>query len=383
MIPGTEVTTYHGHYNSIGSSAFPDFRGGPVIDQAGTQLAPTVLPASQLPALEAGGGWTQVNHPTIFPGAPTLCRGCPWDWTDAETDYSHVDAIELQTGPADIGTSQNPFTKTAIAFYEARLAQGFHIAAVGSSDSHQADKTDITTAPIGRATTVVHATELSQPAVVQGIRDDHTYVKFYGNDGPDIRVAAHSPGAPDATIGDTIAGPELGLEVEVLRAGAGATRAGSYDLELVRDGTVVDKVAIASDDFTHTFTAPDPARYSVQVVREAADVDRYEVYSSPVWFGSAENLTLGKLKLNKRKGTATLTATVAHPGQLKLKGKSLKSSKKTAAAAGKVKLSVKPKGKLARKLRDKGKAKVKAKVTFTPTGGEADHAAKKLKLKRK
>ena len=383
MIPGTEVTTYHGHYNSIGSSAFPDFRGGPVIDQTGTQLAPTVLPASQLAALQAGGGWTQVNHPTIFPGAPSLCRGCPWDWTDGETDYSHVDAIELQTGPADIGTSQNPFTKTAIAFYEARLAQGFHIAAVGSSDSHQADQTDITTAPIGRATTVVHAAELSRPAVVQGIRDDHTYVKFYGNDGPDIRVTAHSPGAPDATIGDTIAGPELGLEVEVLRAGAGAARPGSYDLELVKDGAVVDKVAIASDDFTHTFTATDPARYSVEVVREAADVDRYEVYSSPVWFEAAENLSLGKLKLNKRKGTATLTATVAHPGQLKLKGKSLKASKKTAAAAGKVKLSVKPKGKLARKLRDTGKAKVKAKVTFTPTGGEADVAAKKLKLKRK
>ena len=48
-----------------------------------------------------------------------------------------------------------------------------------------------------------------------------------------------------------------------------------------------------------------------------------------------------------------------------------------------MKLSVKPKGKLARKLRDTGKAKVKAKVTFTPTGGEADVAAKKLKLKRK
>ncbi len=120
----------------------------------------------------------------------------------------------------------------------------------------------------------------------------------------------------------------------MLRAGAGATRAGSYDLELVRDGTVVDKVAIASDDFTHTFTAPDPARYSVEVVREAADVDRYEVYSSPVWFESAENLTLGKLKLNKRKGTATLTATVAHPGQLKLKGKSLKSLEEDGRCGG-------------------------------------------------
>ena len=229
----------------------------------------------------------------------------------------------------------------------------------------------------------MHATELSHPAVVQGIRDDHTYVKFYGNDGPDIRVTAHSPGAPDATIGDTIAGPELGLEVEVLRAGAGAARPGTYDLVLIKDGTAVDKVAISSDDFTHTFTVPDPARYSVEVLRRAPDVDRYEVYSSPVWFESADNLSLGKLKLNKRKGTATLTANVAHPGRLKLKGKNLKSSKKTANAAGKVKLSVKPKGKLARKLRDEGKAKVKAKVTFTPTGGEADVAAKKLKLKRR
>ena len=31
VIPGTEVTTYHGHYNSIGSTGFADFRGGPVL----------------------------------------------------------------------------------------------------------------------------------------------------------------------------------------------------------------------------------------------------------------------------------------------------------------------------------------------------------------
>ena len=44
----------------------------------------------------------------------------------------------------------------------------------------------------------------------QGIRDDHTYVKPYGNDGPDIRVTARSPGAPNATLGDTISGPRAG-----------------------------------------------------------------------------------------------------------------------------------------------------------------------------
>ena len=30
IIPGTEVTTYRGHYNNIGSASFADFRGGPV-----------------------------------------------------------------------------------------------------------------------------------------------------------------------------------------------------------------------------------------------------------------------------------------------------------------------------------------------------------------
>ena len=30
IIPGTEVTTYKGHYNNQGSSYFADFRGGPV-----------------------------------------------------------------------------------------------------------------------------------------------------------------------------------------------------------------------------------------------------------------------------------------------------------------------------------------------------------------
>ena len=271
VIPGTEVTTYHGHYNSIGSSAFPDFRGGRVLAYPSMEeLAPATVPASQLAPLRAAGGWTQINHPTIFPGAPTVCRGCPWDWTMPRPTTRSVDAIEVQTGPADIGATQNPFTKTAIAFYEARLATGAHIAAVGSSDSHQADQADVTSAPIGRAATVVYASELSKPAIVQGIRDDHTYVKPYGNDGPDIRVTARSPGAPNATLGDTISGPELGLEVQVLRAGPGATRPGTYFLELLRNGTAIDRVTIAGDDFTHDFAATEAGRYSIQVLREAA-----------------------------------------------------------------------------------------------------------------
>ena len=54
--------------------------------------------------VHAAGGFTQINHPTIFPSTDPFfqqfCRGCPWDYTDAETDYSSVDAIEVNTGPA-------------------------------------------------------------------------------------------------------------------------------------------------------------------------------------------------------------------------------------------------------------------------------------------
>ena len=73
---------------------------------------------------------------------------------------------------------------------------------------------------------------------------------------------------------------------------------------------------------------------------------------------------------------------VAGPGAVSLKAKNVKTSKKTASAAGTVKLKVTPKGKLKRKLADKGKAKVKAKISFAPTGGETATATKKLKLKR-
>ncbi len=172
IIPGTEVTTYKGHYNNIGSSTFADFRGGPIYQRKPNgdleKVTDGIAPASQFGPIQASGGWTQINHPTVLGGS--VCRGCPWDYTDAETDFSKVDAIEVQNGAADFGpppvpTVPSPFTATAIAFYERALATGAHIAAVGSSDAH---KTNEPGAVIGQATTVVGATDLSRAAIVAG-----------------------------------------------------------------------------------------------------------------------------------------------------------------------------------------------------------------------
>ena len=98
----------------------------------------------------------------------------------------------------------------------------------------------------------------------------------------------------------------------------------------------------------------------------------------------------GKVKLNKRKGTATLTVIVPDPGSVALLGsKKVRGASRAASAAGTVTLALKLKGKakkklarLARKGLKPARVKLKVAVSFTPTGGTAATQTKKLSLVR-
>jgi hypothetical protein len=74
ILRGEEVTTYHGHTNNIASGVEPDYRTGPLYErQANGSL--TLLRAAQpvskiFDTVNAAGGITQINHPTIFPAGP-------------------------------------------------------------------------------------------------------------------------------------------------------------------------------------------------------------------------------------------------------------------------------------------------------------------------
>ena len=390
IIPGTEVTTYTGHYNEQGSSALADYRGGPVyrlepgFPATLVKTQDAVVPSSQFALIGDADGWTQINHPTIFPDAPTVCRGCPWDYSELETDFELVDAIEVQTGPAELGTAVNPFTETAIGFYEDALASGAHIAAVGSSDSHQADQFSVTSAPIGRASTVVYADRLTKAAIEEGIRDDHTYVKVAGSDGPDIRLSGRSPEGSTVTIGDSLSGPVAILNARVLGAGPGAARPGAHQLRLLRDGAPIASVAVAGDEFAHTFEVTESGRYSLEVVRQASGGERIEVYSSPIWFERVEpsnEFRFGKLR-RKPNGAAKLTVEIPGPGKLTLTGKGLRKDRREPNRAGKFKLSLRPKGSLKRKLAGRGRARVKVKVAYRPDYGARNDRRKRVKLVR-
>ena len=88
-------------------------------------------------------------------------------------------------------------------------------------------------------------------------------------------------------------------------------------------------------------------------------------------FGPPPNkFSFGKLKPNKKKGTATLQVKVPAAGKVELLGsKTAKATKKTIADKGTVVLTIKAKGKALKQLKKKGKTRLSVKVKYSPTGG--------------
>ena len=135
-------------------------------------------------------------------------------------------------------------------------------------------------------------------------------------------------------------------------------------------------------DRTHVYW-----RSGFEIGRARLDGDRanHEFIGTPIGScGVAVDglpFSFGKLKRNRKRGTAKLTVNVPGPGELELaKTRKVKRAKERAKAQGKVKLRVKPRAKATKSLERRGKAKVKAKVTFVPDEGEGGTQTKRLKL---
>ncbi|MGI8512000.1 MAG: CehA/McbA family metallohydrolase [Solirubrobacteraceae bacterium] len=302
IMRSAEVITYRGHINNHGSATYVDHRTGPVLERQQSSGAlvtrRAARPASAVfDAIHAAGGFTQINHPKIFPSEvppfALFCRGCSWSYPAADTNYAKVDAIEIATGPGglqdpDLGLGPNPFTPLAIQYYEDALATGAKIAAVGSSDSHHAGETGggtadaVTQSPIGQATTVVYADELSEKGVQRAVQAGHTYVKVFGNDEPDLRFEAQPTGGtgPPAIFGDTVKAASATFTARVLGAGDG-----EHQLLVIKDGAPLLSVPVpvASNDFALPFRSVGPGRYRLQLQRGSTIV----AVGSPIYLEAA------------------------------------------------------------------------------------------------
>ncbi|HZZ31762.1 MAG TPA: CehA/McbA family metallohydrolase [Phenylobacterium sp.] len=237
LIPGREITTFWGHANVWGPIAPMDF-------QLGSARAP-VLAAIQ-GQVEKAGGLISINHP----GQPSgeACMGC--GWTAKDTDFSRIQAVEVVNGGALRLPGGAESVISGIPFWEARLNAGFRITAVGGSDNHDLDLKPESRSGIGYPTTVVHAAELSQPAILAAIRAGHVFVDITGSHDKGLEVTATS-GGRTAEMGDALAAPagaSVRITVHVRHAAGGS-------LSLAADGPKpkLSDATLPGDEETRSF----------------------------------------------------------------------------------------------------------------------------------
>lgn len=108
---------------------------------------------------------------------------------------------------------------------------------------------------------------------------------------------------------------------------------------------------------------------------DGADIGAVELQPSSAF-------KLGKLKRNKKKGTAKQVVILPLPdaGSVTIKGKGLKTKTRQVTGAAQIKLPVIAKGKKRRALSRNGKAKLKAQISYQPVGNALSTLKKKLKL---
>jgi MYXO-CTERM domain-containing protein len=234
LLRGAEITTYAGHGNAVGISAYVDHRigyqnrtiGG-VLDDVAAQNAIFI-----------------VNHPKLDLGE--ACIGCAWNHPD--TDWSKVAGIEIITGNWDVSVSS--FVPQAIAMWDGLLDQGFRIAAIGGSDDHTAGKsTGITASKVGNPTTRVLADNLSEAAIIDAIRHGRTSVQLRGPDDPLVDVTMDTADGGTAQIGDQVDGVDHATFTVHITGGDGMFA------ELWRNGVMLEPhQRVVGNDATLTFS---------------------------------------------------------------------------------------------------------------------------------
>jgi hypothetical protein len=272
LIPGREVTTFQGHANVFGPTAPLDF-------QLGSKRAPTL--AAIQAEVEKAGGLMSINHPALPSGE--LCMGC--GWTVKDTDFTRIQAIEAVNGGALAQSGGVDGLFSGIPFWEARLDAGQRIAAIGGSDNHDATLDPAKPGAVGFPTTVVHAAELSQPAILAAIRAGHVFVDLTGSRDRRLEVTATS-GGKTAEMGDAIAAPAgqpLTITIRVANAAGGS-------LSLVGNGPKpkLANATLTGADETRSFTvAGDGRRHWLRVDVRGPD-SRLWLLGNPIYLNARE-----------------------------------------------------------------------------------------------
>jgi hypothetical protein len=208
LIPGREMTTFEGHINFLGTTDFVDFRlGSADVPDMNTLLSR----ADRLGAL------TSINHPLAPSGE--ICLGCGWT-PAAKVDMHRLTAVEAVNGGSELhGLSDLPF-------WNRELSDGCRLTGIGGSDNHRPFAGLDQIGSVGSPTTVVYASELSTPAILDGIRAGHVFIDTMGTRDRLLELTAQAEGR-QARAGDLIEvrqGETVEFRMKVTSAEGGRVR---------------------------------------------------------------------------------------------------------------------------------------------------------------
>lgn len=169
LIPGCEMTTYHGHWNAWGIDDWVEFR---IVTEMQMQLA--------MREARRRGAIVSCNHPRTY--------GPPWEFAGV-TDF---DCLEVWNGPWMLNNWE------ALDVWEQLLRQGRRITAVGGSDMHRLHQIDGTVARLAHPITWIHTPDAPSPrALLNALKAGHCALSE-APDGPRVFLQAGGAQSGDA-----------------------------------------------------------------------------------------------------------------------------------------------------------------------------------------
>jgi hypothetical protein len=250
LIPGREITTFHGHINFLGTTDFVDFR-------LGAKTVPDIN--TLLRNADHLGAITSINHPLLPSGE--LCLGCGW------TPGTAVD-MHLLTAVEAINGGSQQYGLSDVPFWNKQLNRGCRLTGIGGSDNHRPMQPLEQTGSIGSPTTVVYANELSTIAILDGIRAGHVFIDLKGTRDRLLEVTAKA-GDKVVHAGDLLSaaqGMAVNIELHVTGAAGGRVRwiedgqeaalaAGTHGAADIPPGDQTSLLSWVSDGKRHWFRA--------------------------------------------------------------------------------------------------------------------------------
>ena len=222
LLHGREITTPEGHFNAIGERRVTEF-----------QLTPFRSMSRLL--LDAGkdGAFLSINHPWLE--SSEWCYGCGWSGADPEAlRFAH--GVEVVNGSTPTGARLPGWS-----WWAERLNHGARLVAVGGSDLHDPEGGK---AAIGKPSTVVWSSALSEERIVAGLKSGRAFVRLSPDDPASVDLHAAGVDA-GAAMGQAIRGGTMTLSATVAHA-AGA------ECEWIRRGAVIRTVRITRDEWIDT-----------------------------------------------------------------------------------------------------------------------------------